>query len=422
MDSGDSKKNILLEASYAGAVAFAIYTCMYAFRKPFSAASFEGIKVGGIGLKSGLIIAQLIGYTLSKFYGIRFISSLPRMEKWKNILLLILLAWIPLLLFPFLPPWWGLLIFFLNGLPLGMIWGIVFSYLEGRRSTELAGALLCSSFIFSSGMVKSIGKWLMTSIGLSEYWMPFCVGGLFLLPLLAFLYLIERLPEPTPEDIRLRSERTPMTKNDRLQIWKSFGPGLALLIIAYIGLTVVRDLRDNFAAEVWSENGLGANSAIFSQSEIPATLVVLALMGTLVFIKNNQIAFRTIQFIIVLGLLVAVFSSLLFYFQMLSVQSWMISLGIGLYMSYIPFNCILFERFFAVFRCKGNSGFLIYFADSFGYLGSVAILVWKETGQGLGNWTSFLTGSGIWVSLLGLIAMLLAIVYFSKKLTSYHHA
>jgi hypothetical protein len=419
MKAFNPKNHLLLEAAYAGAVAFSIYTCMYAFRKPFTSASYEGIILGGIGLKSWLIIAQLIGYTISKFYGIRFISSLPKMEKWRYILLLIFLSWVPLFLFPLLPPWAGIILFFFNGLPLGMIWGIVFSYLEGRRSTELAGALLCASFIFSSGMVKSIGKWLMNTYGMSEFWMPFAVGGIFLVPLLFFLNFIERMQPPSLDDVNLRSERTPMNNLDRKIIWKTFGPGLVFLIIAYIGLTIIRDLRDNFAAEIWAENGLGKNSAIFSQSELPATLIVLALMGTLVFIKNNKTAFRTIQFFIVLGLSVAIATSILFHFGLISVELWMISLGIGLYMSYIPFNCILFERFFAVFRCKGNSGFLIYLSDAFGYLGSVSILIWKEIGSGLGNWTTFLTDSSLIVGAIGLISMLLAANYFNSKQKSY---
>ena len=45
---------------------------------------------------------------------------------------------------------------FLNGLCLGMIWGLVFSYMEGRRSSEILGAVLCASFIVSSGAVKSV--------------------------------------------------------------------------------------------------------------------------------------------------------------------------------------------------------------------------------------------------------------------------
>ena len=67
----------------------------------------------------------------------------------------------------------------LNGLPLGMIWGLVFSYLEGRRQTELLGAGLSVSFIFSSGVVKSVGKVLMQDFGVTQMWMPFLTGLIF---------------------------------------------------------------------------------------------------------------------------------------------------------------------------------------------------------------------------------------------------
>ncbi|MFY0253367.1 DUF5690 family protein [Chitinophaga sp. 30R24] len=58
---------------------------------------------------------------------------------------------------------------FVNGPPLRMIWGLVFSYLEGRRSTELMGAVLSISFIFSSGFVKSVEKMAIVNWGITAY-------------------------------------------------------------------------------------------------------------------------------------------------------------------------------------------------------------------------------------------------------------
>ena len=43
---------------------------------------------------------------------------------------------------------------FFNGLPLGMIGGLVVRYLEGRRASELLLAALSCSFIVASGAVK----------------------------------------------------------------------------------------------------------------------------------------------------------------------------------------------------------------------------------------------------------------------------
>ena len=61
---------------YCIIAAFGTYFCMYAFRKPFTAATYEGLCVFGIGLKTALITAQVSGYTLSKLMGLSDISIL----------------------------------------------------------------------------------------------------------------------------------------------------------------------------------------------------------------------------------------------------------------------------------------------------------------------------------------------------------
>src|SRR3546814_10294376 len=61
----------------AALAAFGCYTSMYAFRKAISAATFEGQQeLWQVDYKVWLVIAQVIGYTISKFYGIRFVSEL----------------------------------------------------------------------------------------------------------------------------------------------------------------------------------------------------------------------------------------------------------------------------------------------------------------------------------------------------------
>jgi hypothetical protein len=50
-----------------GIAAFGCYTCMYAFRKAFAAGTFDNSSFLGIDYKVCLIIAQMLGYTFSKF-------------------------------------------------------------------------------------------------------------------------------------------------------------------------------------------------------------------------------------------------------------------------------------------------------------------------------------------------------------------
>ena len=68
------KQNKLFEALLIGLTTFCIYTCMYAIRKPFTALIFDE-KLFGYGIKSWMVISQLLGYTCSKFFGISFFVS-----------------------------------------------------------------------------------------------------------------------------------------------------------------------------------------------------------------------------------------------------------------------------------------------------------------------------------------------------------
>ena len=157
---------------------------MYAFRKPFTAAAFDGQEVFNNELKSVLIISQLLGYMTSKFVGVRLVSELNRKYRALAIVGLIIFSELALVLFAILPADYKLIAMFLNGLPLGMVFGFVLSFLEGRTTTEALSAALCASFIMSSGVVKSIGQWLILDKSVDEFHMPMIVGLIFLLPLL----------------------------------------------------------------------------------------------------------------------------------------------------------------------------------------------------------------------------------------------
>jgi len=61
-------------AIIAASVSFLAYSSVYAYRKPFTVAEFDGLKYWGITYQTLLIISQVIGYMLSKVAGIKFIS------------------------------------------------------------------------------------------------------------------------------------------------------------------------------------------------------------------------------------------------------------------------------------------------------------------------------------------------------------
>jgi hypothetical protein len=403
---------------YAAVCSFCVYFCMYAFRKPFTAAGYNGISFLHVDYKVWLVSAQVIGYMLSKFYGIKFISSMHGPRRANTIVMLILFAWIALLLFAITPMPYNIIFLLLNGFPLGMIWGLVFSYLEGRKSTEFTGAVLSVSFIFSSGVVKSMGKWLMLDWNISEFWMPFVTGALFVLPMILFTFLLNHLPAPSESDITMRHERKAMTKTERKAFVAAFLPGLIIIVFTYMLLTILRDFRDNFANELFTELGFGNNASIFTETEVPVSLIVLLCMALLVLEKNNFKAFVINHIIIIIGYALALISTILFINNSISALYWMVLIGTGLYLSYVPFNCLYFERMIATYRINANVGFVMYISDSFGYLGSVLVLFAKQlAGQDM-TWTSFFENAVIIISLVGITGTALALFYFSKKYSS----
>ncbi len=141
------------------ASAFSTYFAMYAFRKPFAAAKFEGEFFLGtaVALKTAIVISQIIGYALSKYIGIKVCSEVTPSRRAAMLLGLVGMAQGALILYGLLPNNWKVLAIFLNGLPLGMIWGLVVWYLEGRRTSELLLAGLSLSYILASGVVKDLG-------------------------------------------------------------------------------------------------------------------------------------------------------------------------------------------------------------------------------------------------------------------------
>jgi hypothetical protein len=399
---------------YVSLSSFVVYACMYGFRKPFTAASYDGIRFFGISYKVVLVIAQVLGYMLSKFYGIRFIAGMDPAKRAGFIIKLILTAWISLLLFGLVPAPYNFVFMFINGLPLGMVWGLVFGFVEGRRTTELMGAVLATSFVFASGLAKTVGKGLMLYAHVSETWMPFVAGAVFVGPLLLSTWLLNQTPPPTPEDIAQRTIRLPMGKEQRKNFMRIFGVALVPVIIAYVMLTILRDFTEDFANELWSETGFSNSANVFAGTSTIVSIFVLAVIGGFFLIKNNFRAFQLNNVIIIGGFILAAGATVAFHLHLISPVAWIITASAGLYLGYVPYNCFYFERMLAAYKVPGNVGFLIYVADAFGYLGTVVVLLVKEFVHIRYTWVDFFTGMFYFSAVAGILLVLWGSILFTK--------
>ncbi|MDK1287955.1 DUF5690 family protein [Pseudoalteromonas umbrosa] len=407
--------NTFLFCSYAIVAACSTYAFMYGFRKPVAVGLYQEVTWLGLSLKTLYLTAQILGYALSKFIGIKVISELKSHGRAKATLALVFFAWFALLGFAITPSPWNAVFMLLNGLPLGMVWGIVFSYLEGRRVTEILAAGLCTSFILASGIVKTVASILLLDYNVSEIWMPFVTASMFLPFLCASVWMLDQLPPPNQSDIEQRCKRVPMNKASRIELLKLLGFGITMLIFGYILLTILRDLRDSFAADVWQATGLSGAPGLFTLTELPIAIVVLIIIALLKLVKNNHTAMIINHFLIFLGFIITLLSSLAYEHSYIGPISWMILNGIGLYLAYVPFTTSLFDRLIATFNRPANVGFLTYLADSFGYLGTVGVMVYQSTSTHTINWNIFLRDLGILTGVTGGVLTLSSLAFFLYK-------
>jgi Family of unknown function (DUF5690) len=367
--------------------AFGAYFCTYAFRKPFTGGKFE-TEIGGFQEMTLLVIAQGLGYTISKFIGIKVIAEMTPGRRVVTLLSLIGFAETALFFFALTPMPFNCIFLFLNGLPLGIVFGLVLGFLEGRRHTEALTAGLCASFIIADGVCKTVGNFLSPA-RIEEAWMPFVAGLLFVPPLCFFAWMLSRIPAQSPEDIAARSVRLPMNRVERREFFWRYATGLTLLVLVYLLLTVLRSVRSDFGAAIWKGLDVGHVPSVFAVSEIAVAFAVVMLIGLVVCIRDNRRAFFTGMALAIAGAILIAAALVGLATGMLSPMAFMILNGLGLYLPYVVFHTTLFERLIALTRDRGNIGYLMYLVDAFGYLGFAGVMLAKNFGPATDNFLDF---------------------------------
>lgn len=361
---------------WAGGAALLSYSLVYALRKPYTAASFEGVDFFGTDYKVAVTTIQILGYVIAKFFGIKLISELKKERRFKFFVCSAVAAEAALVGFGLLAPPFNVAAMFLNGLSLGCMWGVIFSFIEGRKVTDMLASLLGVSMVFSSGVAKSFGLFAMNEMHVGQFWMPAVIGA-FALPLLVFMgYMLKRLPHPTEEDIALRNERVTLDGNGRKLLFRSYAPILTLLFVGNFMLLVLRDIKEDFLVNILDMSN--QSSWLFAQVDTIVTLVILGIFAAFIFFRSNIRALMCLMGLVIAGCLVMTYVSL--NYEALDWQPvvWLFVQSLCLYIAYLTFQTIFFDRFIACFRIRGNVGFFIAIIDFIGYMGTVTLLSTKE--------------------------------------------
>ncbi len=406
-------RRIFSHPVWATVAAFGTYFCMYGFRKPYTAATYANAIFFHVDYKVLLVVFQTLGYVLAKWIGIKVVSEATRGRRLVLLTGLIVLAEVTLLLFGIVPRPWNIIFLLANGLSLGIVFGLVLGFLEGRKHTEALVAGLCTSFIVSDGFAKSVGTTLLDR-GVSETWMPAAAGGLFLIPTILFILMLSCVPAPSEADVVHRSQRVPMNALGRRKFFTKYGLGLTGIVVAYLFVTLIRSVRADFAPELWKSLGYHQDPALFTQSELLVSLGVLVVSSLAILIYNHYHAFRFSLLTSLTG------------FLLLPIAVWglnhgmdkfafMVIIGFGVYLPYVAVHNTIFERLISLTRERANIGFLLYVADSVGYTGYIFLMLfryWANPGESI---LRLLLRACVVLGIAGAAIIAFSHLYFRRK-------
>jgi hypothetical protein len=224
--------------------------------------------------------------------------------------------------------------------------------------------------------------------------------------------MLARIPPPTVADVAARASRTTMNRSQRWSLVRRYAVGLALLVTMYLLVTVLRSFRADFATELWHGLGAPAQPATFSQSEICVALGVLIVNGCAALVRDNQRAFFLslgtcgAGFCLLAAALVGHRSGLVDGF------SFMVLIGLGLYLPYVAIHTTVFERLLAMTRDRGNIGFLMYLADAFGY---VAVMLLRNAMTPAADMVDFFTAACWGAAVVSAFCLVGSGVYFGSR-------
>lgn len=398
---------------WAGGTALLSCSLVYVLRKPFTAAEFDGLQVAGMDYKIVVSIIQLIGYVCAKMLGIKYISELKPEGRLKFIVGSAALSEVSLVAFGLLPAPYNIFALFFNGLSLGCMWGVIFSFLEGRRTTDILASIMGVSMALSSGVAKSLGLYALNDLGVSEFWMPALVGAVAF-PLLCFMgWMMTKFPAPTAADIAARTKRVTLDGRQRWQLFVKFMPLLIMLFGANLLLTVQRDIKEDFIVCIIDVSQV--SSWAFAHLDSIATLVLLGVFALLSAVGNHLRALCLILIMSAIGMGTIAFLGAEAGSLNMPVTAWLFLQTLCIDIAYLSFQTIFFERFIACFKVQGNVGFFIITIDFIGYLGTLCLLLFKEFQAPHIDWTSFYNGMSVYIGVACCLAFAGSIIYMINK-------
>ena len=159
----------------------------------------------------------------------------------------------------------------------------------------------------------------------------------------------------------------------------------------------------------------GYSSWLFARIDAVVTVVILMIFGCMAYVMNNLNVLIVLLVITVTGMIGMTVVSFGYERLQLGTVAWLLAQSFCLYLAYLTFQTIFFDRFIACFRIRGNVGFFIALNDFLGYTGTVLVLLGKELFNPETDWACFYNRMAGYVGVICCIAFILSLVYLYRR-------
>jgi hypothetical protein len=265
----------------------------------------------------------------------------------------------------------------------------------------------------ASGSAKSTAAAVLDA-GVPENWMPALCGSVAACVFIFFVTLLDTIPDPSESDRKVRSERRTMTPAEAKKFLLKWAPGLGTVTLVYACLTAFRNFRDFFAPELWRDlDGANFNPSRFTETEIPVGICTAVAYSLLYWMKDNKKAFFAILGTMFLGGFTIMVATFIHSSGLIDPLPWMVMIGVGLYMAYIPPGAMLYDRFNGATGQPFTSVFMIYLSDVVGYTGTLSILFYKTFGDPDLRYVDFFHKLSFIAACACMFGMVVAAIYFA---------
>lgn len=326
----------------------------------------------GTQMKEYLGIITSFSMFLGMFLGIWIINKFQKERNKLIFISMFILCWTSSISFLSDINWIIILGKFLGTLPEGIFAGMLITFLEGRKKTDIY-----TLFFYLGAM---LGRPTSTFIGvyMSNYfeykWIPMIISIFAFIPLITFTFLITLIPKPDQNDIENKSERK-IDSEKAKQFCKYFLFGIIGIIIISCTTFGWRTYRDYFTLEIYSQE----------LNEIPPAWIYMAIDSSgcffplIMFIILNKInsnikGFLSLSFYVLIAVIIIFIISLLSINDIINPYLFLFLSSVASYML-IPTIFPLFDRIVGASKSEISTLFLKNFSDGINNFVSFIILI-----------------------------------------------